>query len=463
MDILILLGLIVLNGLFAMSEVALLTARKARLQRMVAEGDKSAAAALALGEDPTRFLSTIQIGITSISVLNGIVGQAAFAPPLAALLQSLGVAPGTADGLATAVVVIVITYVSIVIGELVPKRLGQIAAESAARLAARPMGLLAMISRPFVMALTGSTNLILRSMGIDPASTQKITEEEIHALLAEGSESGVIEQSEHAMVRNVFRLDERQISSLMVPRSDVIFLDVEESPEENLARVADHEHSRFPVCRGGLDDILGIIHTKQLLAQSLRGESIDFSENLAEALYVPETLTGMELLENFRNSNTQIALVLDEFGEVQGLVTLQDLLEAITGEFASPGDEDSWALQREDGSWLLDGLIPIPELKDRLHLISVPEEDKARYQALSGMLMLLLGRMPQTGDIIEWENWKLEVVDMDGKRIDKVLATQMKPPSPESENEAPAAGAEAPASEEPAPQPAPPEEGEQRG
>lgn len=463
MDILILLGLIVLNGLFAMSEVALLTARKARLQRMVAEGDKSAAAALALGEDPTRFLSTIQIGITSISVLNGIVGQAAFAPPLAALLQSLGVAPGTADGLATAVVVIVITYVSIVIGELVPKRLGQIAAESAARLAARPMGLLAMISRPFVMALTGSTNLILRSMGIDPASTQKITEEEIHALLAEGSESGVIEQSEHAMVRNVFRLDERQISSLMVPRSDVIFLDVEESPEENLARVADHEHSRFPVCRGGLDDILGIIHTKQLLAQSLRGESIDFSENLAEALYVPETLTGMELLENFRNSNTQIALVLDEFGEVQGLVTLQDLLEAITGEFASPGDEDSWALQREDGSWLLDGLIPIPELKDRLHLISVPEEDKARYQALSGMLMLLLGRMPQTGDIIEWENWKLEVVDMDGKRIDKVLATQMKPPSPESENEAPAAGAEAPASEEPAPQPAQPEEGEQRG
>lgn len=459
MDILILLGLIVLNGLFAMSEVALLTARKARLQRMVADGDKSAAAALALGEDPTRFLSTIQIGITSISVLNGIVGQAAFAPPLAAFLQSLGVTPKTADGLATALVVIVITYVSIVIGELVPKRLGQIAAESAARLAARPMGLLAMISRPFVMALTGSTNLILRSMGIDPASTQKITEEEIHALLAEGSESGVIEQSEHAMVRNVFRLDERQISSLMVPRSDVIFLDVEESPEENLARVADHEHSRFPVCRGGLDDILGIIHTKQLLAQSLRGESIDFSENLAEALYVPETLTGMELLENFRNSNTQIALVLDEFGEVQGLVTLQDLLEAITGEFASPGDEDSWALQREDGSWLLDGLIPIPELKDRLHLISVPEEDKARYQALSGMLMLLLGRMPQTGDIIEWENWKLEVVDMDGKRIDKVLATQVKPPSPDAENETPPPSVEA-GNEEAAPQPAQSPEGE---
>lgn len=424
MDIAILLGLIVLNGLFAMSEVALLTARKARLQRMVADGDKSAAAALALGEDPTQFLSTIQIGITSISVLNGIVGQAAFAPPLAQLMQDVfGLAPKTADAIATAVVVMVITYVSIVIGELVPKRLGQINAESAARFAARPMGFLALISRPFVMLLTGSTNLILRSMGVDPASVQKITEEEIHALLAEGSESGVIEQNEHVMVRNVFRLDERQISSLMVPRSDVVYLDVEDAPEENLSRVAGHEHSRFPVCRGGLEDVIGIVHTKQLLAQSLRGESIDFSQSLQEVLYVPETLTGMELLENFRNSNTQIALVLDEFGEVQGLITLQDLLEAITGEFASPDDEDSWALQRDDGSWLLDGLIPIPELKDRLHLLTVPEEEKGRYQALSGMLMLLLGRMPQTGDVVVWESWKLEVVDMDGKRIDKVLAT----------------------------------------
>ncbi|MDO4683816.1 MAG: hemolysin family protein [Lautropia sp.] len=423
MDIAILLGLIVLNGLFAMSEVALLTARKARLQRMVAEGDKSAAAALALGEDPTQFLSTIQIGITSISVLNGIVGQAAFAPPLAQLMQDFGLAPKTADAIATAVVVMVITYVSIVIGELVPKRLGQINAESAARFAARPMGFLALISRPFVTLLTGSTNLILRSMGVDPASVQKITEEEIHALLAEGSESGVIEQNEHVMVRNVFRLDERQISSLMVPRSDVVYLDVEDAPEENLSRVAGHEHSRFPVCRGGLEDVIGIVHTKQLLAQSLRGESIDFSQSLQEVLYVPETLTGMELLENFRNSNTQIALVLDEFGEVQGLITLQDLLEAITGEFASPDDEDSWALQRDDGSWLLDGLIPIPELKDRLNLLTVPEEEKGRYQALSGMLMLLLGRMPQTGDVVVWESWKLEVVDMDGKRIDKVLAT----------------------------------------
>ena len=244
------------------------------------------------------------------------------------------------------------------------------------------MSWLALASRPFVKLLSASTDLVLKVMGVDPASVSTVTEEEIHAMLAEGSDAGVIEQNEHAMVRNVFRLDERQISSLMVPRSDVVYLDVEESVEENLAKVAETDHSRFPVCRGGLDDVIGFVHTKQLLAQSLRGQAIDFTQHLQEILYVPETLTGMELLENIRSSNTQIALVLDEYGEVQGLITLQDLLEAITGEFASPGDENSWALQRDDGSWLLDGLIPIPELKDRLQLRSVPEEEKARYQAL---------------------------------------------------------------------------------
>jgi putative hemolysin len=415
--------LILLNAMFAMSEVALLTARKARLQRMMAEGDRSAAAALAMGENPNRFMSTIQIGITSIGILNGIVGEAAFAQPLGRWLVAIGVAPDYASMLATALVVVIVTYVSIVVGELVPKRLGQINPETVARFVARPMSFLALISRPFVKLLSSSTDLILKLLGVDPASVSTVTEEEIHAMLAEGSDAGVIEQNEHAMVRNVFRLDERQISSLMVPRSDVVYLDVEESVEENLAKVAETDHSRFPVCRGGLDDVIGFVHTKQLLAQSLRGQSIDLTQHLQEILYVPETLTGMELLENIRNSNTQIALVLDEYGEVQGLITLQDLLEAITGEFASPGDENSWALQRDDGSWLLDGLIPIPELKDRLGLRTVPDEDKARYQALSGMLMLVLGRMPQTGDTIVWENWRLEVIDMDGKRIDKVLAT----------------------------------------
>ncbi|MBN9428647.1 MAG: HlyC/CorC family transporter [Burkholderiales bacterium] len=423
MEIAILLALIVLNGLFAMSEIALVTARKARLQKLVDDGDKSAAAALALGADPTRFMSTIQIGITSIGILNGIVGEAALAAPFADWLETLGVAQPYSDYAATALVVLVVTYVSIVIGELVPKRLGQISPESIARLVARPMTWLSVASKPFVRLLSGSTNLLLRGLGANRTPGPTVTEEEIHAMLAEGSETGVIEHSEHAMVRNVFRLDDRQISSLMIPRGDIVYLDVEDPLAVNLEKVAQTDHSRFPVCRGGLDDVLGFVHTKQLLAQSLRGKQIELGQSLTEMLYVPETLTGMELLENFRSSNTQVALVIDEYGEVQGMITLQDLMEAITGEFASPGDEGAWALQREDGSWLLDGLIPIPELKDRLELRTVPDEERARYQALSGMLMLMLGRMPQTGDTVVWENWRFEVVDMDGKRVDKVLAS----------------------------------------
>src|SRR5690606_2643788 len=404
MEIAILFALIVLNGLFAMSEIALVTARKARLQKLADDGDRSAAIALALGSDPNRFLSTIQIGITSIAILNGIVGQAALADPFADWLETLGVEQPYSDWAATALVVIVVTYVSIVVGELVPKRLGQISPENVARYVARAMTVLAKLTRPFVRLLSWSTEVLLRAFGANRYTTPSVTEEEIHAMLAEGSESGVIERSEHAMVRNVFRLDDRQISSLMVPRPDIVWLDVTDSIDVNLARIADSEHSRFPVCRNGLDEVLGFVHTKQLLAQSLRGGKIDLTAHLQEMLYVPETLTGMELLENFKTSNTQIALVIDEYGEVQGLITLHDLLEAITGEFSTGDAEDSWAYQRDDGSWLLDGLIPTPELKDRLGLRTLPEEERERYQALSGMLMLMLGRMPQTGDTVVWEN-----------------------------------------------------------
>ncbi len=424
-DVLILLGLIVLNGLFAMSEIALVTARKARLQKLVDEGDAAAAAALALGEDPNRFLSTIQIGITSIGILNGIVGQAALADPFGDWLETLGASEPWSDYAATGLVVVVVTYVSIVVGELVPKRLGQFNPEAIARVVARPMAWLAAATRPFVRLLSVSTELALKVLGANRATGPSVTEEEIHALLAEGSQSGVIEQSEHAMVRNVFRLDDRQISSLMVPRPDIVWLDVADPIEENLGKVAGTVHSRFPVCREGLHDVLGFIHTKQLLARSLTGKPFDLTADLQPALFVPETLSGMELLENFRSSDAHIALVVDEFGEIQGLITLQDLLEAITGEFGEPDEETSWAVQREDGSWLLDGLIPIPELKDRLGLRTVPEEERARYQALSGMLMLMLGRMPQIGDVVVWENWRFEIVDMDGKRIDRVLASEV--------------------------------------
>ncbi|QYY28874.1 MULTISPECIES: hemolysin family protein [Cupriavidus] len=425
MEIAILLALILLNGLFAMSEIALVTARRARLQRQVEEGDRGAIEAIKLGEDPTRFLSTVQIGITSIGVLNGVVGESTLAQPLGVWLQGLGLPQTTAGYVATAIVVAGLTYFSIVLGELVPKRLGQMAPETIARLAARPISWLAVASTPFVKLLSGSTRLVLRLLGVNTNRGPGVTEEEIHALLVEGSEAGIIEQHEHTMVRNVFRLDDRQLASLMVPRGDVVYLDVEVPLDENLKRIEESDHSRFPVVRGGMHDIVGVVSARQLLARRLRGEEADLMAAVQPAVFVPESVTGMELLENFRGSGGQIAFVIDEYGEVLGLVTLQDLIEAITGEFKPDSADEEWAIQREDGSWLLDGLIPIPELKDRIGLRQVPEEEKERYHTLSGMLLLLLGRLPQTADSVQWGDWRFEILDMDGKRIDKVLASRV--------------------------------------
>jgi putative hemolysin len=425
MEIAILFALIVLNGLFAMSEIALVTARKARLQKLIEEGDSGARQAVKLGEDPTRFLSTIQIGITSISVLNGIVGEAALAAPLAQWLTVLGVpAPYTTYG-ATGVVVLLITYFSIVVGELVPKRIGQSHPETLARLVARPINWLAIATKPFVRLLSISTHALLRLLGVKDNGQNAVTEDEIHAMLAEGTTAGVIESHEHAMVRNVFRLDDRQIGSLMVPRGDVIALDIDQGFEDNLTRIEQSDHARFPVIRGSLENVLGVINARQWLSRALRDADRDLNNQpLDQPLYVPETLTGMELLDNFRSSDVHMAFVIDEYGEVQGIVTLQDLIEAITGEFRPRDPETSWAVQREDGSWLLDGHIPVPELKDRLGLDEVPEEERGRYHTLSGMIMLLTGRLPKVADTVFWESWRLEIVDMDGKTIDKVLASR---------------------------------------
>jgi putative hemolysin len=434
MELLLLVTLILLNGVFAMSEISLVTARRARLVRMAEEGDGAAAAAVKLHDEPTHFLSTVQIGITSIGILSGIVGEAVFAAPLAQKLIAFGLDAEVGMILATVLVVVTITYFSIVIGELVPKRVGQSHPESIARLVARPMQALALLTRPFVRLLSFSTDTLLRLLGLRPQEKESVTEEEIHAMLEEGSEAGVIEQQERDMVRNVFRLDDRQVGSLMIPRADIVFLDVEQPTQDNLRIVADSDHSRFLVCRGGLHEVLGTISAKQLFNQSLKTGKVDLQSLLQPTVFVPETLTGMDLLEHFRASGTQMVVVVDEYGEVQGLVTLQDVLEAVTGEFKPRRQEDAWAVQREDGSWLLDGLIPIPELKDKLELKVVPEEDKGRYHTLSGLVMWLLGRLPQTGDIGEWERWRFEVVDLDGKRVDKVLASRLPEPEPPAES-----------------------------
>lgn len=426
MDIAILVALILLNGVFAMSEIALVTARRSRLQKMAEEGDRSAAVAIRLGEEPTQFLSTVQIGITAIGILNGIVGEAALAGPLALMLQNAGLESGTSSAVATTVVVAGITYFSIVAGELVPKRIAQFNAEGIARSMARPIALLACLSRPFVYLLSVSTDALLRLVGKTELSSANLTEEDIHAILTEGSQAGVIEKHEHDMVRNVFRLDDRQIPSLMTPRSDIVFLDITQPLDGFLDTVVASDHSRFPVCRGGLHEVLGVISAKRLLKQRLKNEPAEkLTGYLLPAVYVPESLTGMKLLEQFRESGVQMVFVVDEYGDISGLITLQDLLEALTGKFRPRDPDEMWAVQRDDGSWLLDGLIPVSELKDRLDLKTVPDEAKVRYHTLSGMMMWLFGRLPRTGDVAEWQGWQLEVVDLDGKRIDKVLASRI--------------------------------------
>ncbi|MCL4746518.1 MAG: hemolysin family protein [Burkholderiaceae bacterium] len=432
MELIVLMLLILLNGAFAMSEIALLTARRARLQRLSADGDAGAAAALRLGATPTRFLSTVQIGITSIGILNGIVGESVFARPLAQWMQPLGVAPAASETIATALVVVLVTYLTIVLGELAPKRIGQIGAETIARRVARPMELLATVSRPIVRLLTLSTNAVLRLLGQHGARSPGVTEEEIHALLDEGSDSGVIERNEHAMVRNVFRLDDRQIGSLMVPRGEIATLDASLPIQDNIDRVAATEHTRYPVVRGSLGDIVGVVNARRLLLSQLRCAATDITADLEPATFVPETLTAMELLENFRSTGSEFAFVVDEYGDVLGIVTPQDLIEAITGEFRPQRGEDAEAVERDDGSWLLDGLIPIPELCDRLGLRRAPQDGRDRFHTLGGMVMLLLGRLPRTGDRVEWDGWTFEVVDLDGRRVDKVLASRISAQMPRS-------------------------------
>jgi len=433
--------LILLNGTLAMSEIALVTARRSRLERLAENGDPTAAVALRLAEEPTQFLSTIQIGITAIGILNGIVGEAALAEPLSLWLQRLGMVERTSGIAATSLVVLAVTYISIVIGELVPKRFAQHNAEGIARIVARPISWLAAVSRPFVYLLTISTDGLLRLMGKSEFSSVNLTEDDIYAVLVEGSQMGVIEKHEHEMVRNVFRLDDRQIGSLMTPRSEIVYLDLEQPIEGSLKSLIDSDHSRFPVCRGGMSDLVGVITAKRLLKQHLKGQTADISDYLLSPVYVPESLTGMKLLEQFRESGVQMVFVVDEYGEVLGLVTLQDLLEAVTGEFKARDPDDYWAVQRDDGSWLLDGLIPVPVLKDRLELRTVPEEEKGRYHTLSGMMMWLLGRVPNTADSAVWEGWLLEVVDLDGNRIDKVLAQRL-PPADEPPNPDPITASE---------------------
>jgi putative hemolysin len=435
MEFLLIVLLTLLNGVFAMSELALAASRKARLSAMAEAGDQGAAAALTLMGNPTQFLSTIQVGITSIGVLNGIVGEAAFSDGVAAWLQGFGVTPKVAAISATATVVTLITFTTIIFGELVPKRIGQLYPEPVARWVSRPMLWLAKAANPFVKLLSATTQGTLKLLRIDTNAARVVTEEEISASLDEGLDAGVIEQHEHQMVQNVFLLDDRPLTSLMVPRTDMQWMDASLSIAQALAMAGamgdNRSHSWYPVCRGSLDDVVGIISVGRLLQLGAAQEGA-IEAHVQPAVFVPETLTGMELLAQFRARAGRMVFVVDEYGVVQGILTPGDLLEAITGELQPKAQVDAWATRREDGTWLLDGLMPVGELKARLGLDALPDEDRGRYNTVAGLLMAVSGRLPKTGERIETAGWMFEVVDLDGKRVDKVLASALPKPTAEA-------------------------------
>ncbi len=424
MNLLLILLLTLLNGLFAMSEMALAASRKARLDALATAKKPGASAALALMEHPTNFLSTVQVGITSIGLLNGIVGDSAFSPIVARWLLLAGAPERVAHFSATALVVTGITFITLIFGELVPKRIGQIYPEQIAAFMARPMTWLSRAARPFVLLLSNTTQAVLRLLPFDTQSTRSVTQEEIAASLVEGVDAGLIEEHEHRMVRNVFKLDERALSSIMVPRNEVVWLDAHTTVAQALHKLSAGDmraHSWYPVCKGSLDEVVGIVGISQLLLPQHAAQTL---EDVAEpAIFVPETISGMELLEQFRGHAHRLVFVVDEYGEVQGILTPHDLLEAITGELHAHTAQEAWGTRQENGSWLLDGMIPVNELKNKLDMEeSLPEEENNHYNTLAGLLMFVSGELPFVGQEIQCAGWRFVIQTLDGKRAEWVQA-----------------------------------------
>lgn len=425
MDLILILFLTLLNGVFAMSELAVTSSRRARLAALEEKGDPGAAAALRLIARPTQFLSTVQVGITSIGMLNGIVGEAAFSGPVAVWLETLGVRESIASVAATALVVTAITFTTIIFGELVPKRIGLLYPEAVARWVARPMLWLASLAKPFIKLLSMCTRGVLKLLRIDESRHQVVTEEEISASLEEGVDAGLIEAHEHQMVRNVFHLDDRPLTSLMLPRGEIEWLDASLTTAQALEYIAQRgesgAHSWYPVCRGSLDHVVGIISVARLLELGTHGQET-LGDHVVAAEFVPETLSGMEMLEQLRTKSGRLALVVDEYGVVQGMMTPRDFLEAITGELKPATELDAWATPLSEHRWMLDGTMPISELKARLDIDELPLEDRGRYNTLAGLLMSELGRLPRLDDRVGCAGWIFHVSALDGRRIDKVLA-----------------------------------------
>jgi putative hemolysin len=427
MDIALLLFLILLNGVFAMSEIAVVSSRKARLQRLAEDGSPGAHSALALHNDPSNFLSTIQVGITSVGILSGAIGETALADPLAVWLSGFSLLEPYARIIALTIVVIALTYFSVVVGELVPKRLGLLAPEGTASLIARPMNALSAFARPLVWLLSSSSSLLLRLIGTRPKDEPPVTDEEINVLMEQGAEAGIFHESEQELVSNVLRLDEQRIVSIMTHRSDIYMIDLADPEDEIRNRLADSPYERIVVCRDGLEHIVGIQLTSDLLKPALEGANLDIERVLRPPLYVPESVTTTQLLENFRTARMQFALIVDEYGELEGLVTITDVLTAIVGELPSLGEKDM--VKREDGTWLVDGDVAIERLKYELDIdTDLPGEEENAYNTLGGFVMHMLGRIPASAEHFEWEGLRFEVIDMDRNRIDKVLVARIATP-----------------------------------
>ena len=414
--------LIVLIGLFAMSEIAVVSARPTRQRQWVKQGDEKAAA-LALRGRPNEFLSTIQIGITLIGVLAGAVGEAVIADDIADDLVGIPALARYADGIALAIVVVAITYLSLVVGELVPKRLALLRAEPIARTVAQPMSVLARAMRPTVHLLSLSVEAVLRLLRVRVAAEPPVTEEEIQSLIEEGTRAGIFLRAEQDLLKNVMRLADRSLSMLMTPRTDIAWLDLDRTLEENLGTLRTHPHTLYPVARGSLERIEGVVQAKDLLAQSLNGR-LDFAAIMRPALQVPLSASPLRVLEMFKTSPVHMAHVIGAAGELKGLVTVHDMLEAMVGALPTEREQaEPMAVQRPDGSWLLDGLLGVQELKEALGVGMLPGEETDAYRTLSGFILAHLGRVPGVGDRFAWGGWQFEVVDMDGKRIDRALVT----------------------------------------
>ncbi|WP_028317496.1 hemolysin family protein [Desulfobulbus elongatus] len=428
MDILLLIVLVVLNGVFAMAEIAIISARDVRLRKLADEGRRGARAALALKNNPTVFLSTIQVGITMVGILSGAIGENALVSPIATALSAVPLFQPYAQAVALGLVVVALTYFSVVLGELVPKNLGLLRPEQTAAMIAPPMKMLSRAVKPLVYFFSVSSDALLRVLGAGKREEASVTNEEIKILMEQGANAGTFHESERLLVANVLHLDEQPVAAIMTHRQDIQMLDLTKPEAEIRQFLATTPFSQVVVCRGGLDEVAGMLRTADLLSAALACKPLAIEDQLRPPLYVPEYVTTTQLLEQFRRMRRPCALIVDEYGDIQGLVTLTDVLTAIVGAVPSAKREEEEFVRREDGSWLIDGGVPIEQVKTVLKIAQeLTGEKNNTYHTLAGFVLHVLGRIPREADRFEEHGYRFEVVDMDNNRIDKILATRLGP------------------------------------